>query len=375
MDLGLSEEQIMLKDSAAQFLAEQLPKTRVRELFESEDGFAPDIWRQMAQLGWTGLIIPEEYGGAGSDITTLGVLYEELGAALCPSPHLSSAVLSALTILGAGTEAQKKSLLPAIAKGEQTLAFAFTEPDYSWGPDGVQLMAGRTDGGPFTLNGTKLFVPDAHVADQLLVIARTQAGNEHGLTAFLVDKNAPGLTIRTQSGWLGDKMNEITFDGVQPSDVIGPVNGIWPTLDGVLDKATGALASYMVGGCRTVLAMAIEYSQNRVQFGVPIGTFQRVQDWLILAVNIEQSARWTTFEALWKIDAGKDDASQAISMAKVVASNGYFKAAEAAHHVHGGIGIDLDYGLTWYTQKARTLQHYLGDAVHHRARMARLMDL
>jgi len=374
MDLGLSEEQTMLKDSAVEFLNAELPKTRVRELFESEDGFAPDIWKQMADLGWTGLIIPEEYGGAGADLQTLGVLYEELGAALCPSPHLSSAVLSALTIEGAGSDDQKKNLLPAIAKGEQTLAFAFTEPDYGWGPERVQLSA-RGEAGNYTLDGTKLFVPDAHIADQILVIGRTQGGQEHGLTAFLVDKGAPGLSIRTQSGWLGDKMNEVTFDGVKASEVIGPVNGIWPVLDKVIDKATGVLSAYMVGGCRTVLEMAVEYSQNRVQFGVPIGTFQRVQDWLIMGVNIEQSARWTTFEGLWKMDAEKEDASQAISMAKVVSSNGYFKAAEAAHHVHGGIGIDLDYGLTWYTQKARTLQHYLGDAVHHRARMARLMDL
>jgi len=374
MDLGLSEEQTMLKDSAVEFLNAELPKTRVRELFESEDGFAPDIWKQMADLGWTGLIIPEEYGGAGADLQTLGVLYEELGAALAPSPHLSSAVLSALTIEGAGSDEQKKNLLPAIANGEQTLAFAFTEPDYGWGPERVQLTA-RGEAGNYTLDGTKLFVPDAHIADQILVIGRTQGGQEHGLTAFLVDKDAPGLSIRTQSGWLGDKMNEVTFDGVKASDVVGPVNGIWPVLDGVLDKATGVLSAYMVGGCRTVLEMAVEYSQNRVQFGVPIGTFQRVQDWLIMGVNIEQSARWTTFEGLWKVDAGKEDAAQAISMAKVVSSNGYFKAAEAAHHVHGGIGIDLDYGLTWYTQKARTLQHYLGDAVHHRARMARLMDL
>lgn len=374
MDLSLTSEQTMLKDSAEEYLKTALPKPRVKELFESPTGFAPDIWQQMGRLGWTGLMIPTEYGGAGGDLTTLGVLYEELGAVLCPSPHLSSAVLSGLTILEAGSAEQKRALLPAIARGELIVAFAFTEPEYGWGPEKVSLAARRTNGG-YTLSGTKLFVPDAHVADQLLVVARTRPGQEGGLSAFLVDKNAPGVSIRTQSGWLGDKLNEITFTNVKPSQMVGPEGGIWNTVENVLDKATGALCAYMVGGCRTVLRIAVEYSQNRIAFGVPIGTFQRVQDWLILQVNIEQSSRWTTYEALWKVDGDKPDAAQAVSMAKVVASNGYFKACEAAHHIHGGIGIDLDYGLVWYTQKARTLQHYLGDAVHHRARMARLMEL
>ncbi len=374
MDLGLTSEQKMLKDSAEEYLKKELPRSRVRELTESPEGYAPDMWRQMAQLGWVGLAIPEQYGGSGVDLTTLGVLYEELGAYLAPGPLVSSGVLSALTIAEAGSDAQKKNLLPAIAKGEQIISFAYTEPEYGWSPAKVQLAA-RSVNGSWLLNGTKLFVPDAHIADQLLVVARTQGGNEHGLTAFLVDRKAPGVSVRLQSGWLGEHMSEITLKDVKASQVVGPVHGIWPTLDNVLDKATGVTCAYMVGGCRTVLNTAVEYSQNRIQFGVPIGTFQRVQDWLIMAVNIEQSARWTTYEALWKMDEGKPDASKSISMAKVVSSNGYFKACEAAHHVHGGIGIDLDYGLVWYTQKARTLQHYLGDAVHHRARMARLMDL
>ena len=293
------------------------------------------------------------------------------------SPHLSSAVLSALTILEAGSDGQKQGLLPSIARGHQILAFAFTESDGRWNAEGVQLQARRRNGS-YVLNGSKVFVPDAHLADRFLIVARTSPGTGgDGITVFLVEKNTRGLSVRTQSGWLGDKLNEVTLDNVEATDssVIGDVDRAWPALERVLDRATGALCAYMVGGCRRVLEMSVEYSKSRVQFGVPVGNFQRVQDHLINALNIEQAARWTTYEALWKLDEGQPDASQAISMAKAVASDGYFQACEAAHHVHGGVGVDMDYGLAHYTQKARTLQHYLGDAVYHRKRMAQLTAL
>ncbi|MQG56435.1 MAG: acyl-CoA dehydrogenase [SAR202 cluster bacterium] len=376
MDLALTDEQTMLKTAAADFLSTELPKERTRELFDSETGFAPDLWEKIGQMGWASMLIPEEYGGQGADLATTGVLYEEMGARLCPSPHLSSAVLSALTILSAGSDAQKQSLLPPIANGDQIVAFAFTEDETKWGPDSIQLDASRQNGS-YVLNGAKSFIPDAHVADSIMVVARTSSGdNGDGITCFLVDKDAAGLAVRTQTGWLGEVMNEVTLDGVTVADsaVIGDVGGAWSAVQKALDAATGVLCAYMVGGCREVLEMTVEYTQTRIQFGVPIGNFQRVQDHVIDALNMEQATRWTTYEALWKLDEGMPDAAVAISMAKAVASDGYFKACEAAHHVHAGVGVDMDYGLAFYTQKARTLQHYLGDAVHHRRRMAELMS-
>ncbi len=375
MDLSLTDEQSMLKTAAADFLSQEMPKERARELFDSETGFAPDLWEKMGEMGWASMLIPTEYGGQGANLATTGVLYEEMGATLCPSPHLSSAVLSALTILDAGSDAQKQTLLPSIANGDQIIAFAYTEDEGKWGPDAIELDASRSNG-QFVLNGTKSFIPDAHIADSIIVVARTAAGSDgDGLTCFLIDKDAEGLTIRQQTGWLGDAMTEITLAGVTVADsaVIGEVGGAWPSIEKALYAATGVLCAYMVGGCRQVLEMTVEYSQTRIQFGVPIGNFQRVQDHVIDALNMEQATRWTTYEALWKLDEGLPDAKIAISMAKAVASDGYFKACEAAHHVHAGVGVDMDYGLAFYTQKARTLQHYLGDAVHHRRRMATLM--
>ena len=377
MDLSLTTEQRLLKQTAQDFIARELPKERVRELFDSPTGFAPDLWQQMSTLGWTGMLIPAEYGGAGSDFTTLGVLFEELGAGVCPGPLLSSSVLSATAVLEGGSEEQKRSLLPALARGERIIAFAYTEADYGWSPDKIDVSI-MEDGDQYVVNGTKMFVPDAHVADQILVVGRSAPGEGgNGLTAATVDREATGVTVRALSGWLGEAMNEVTFRNVRvpASAVIGPPGGAWPAVERALDAGTVAACAYMVGGCRRVFEMSIERSQTRIAFGVAIGTLQHVQGYLVEMANIEESTRWSTYEALWKLDEGRTDAAQAVSMAKAIAGEGYFSAAEAAHHVHAGLGVDMGYGLPYYTQKARTLQSYLGDATHHRDRMASLMGL
>ena len=371
MDLSLSQEQTMVKNSAQEFLRQELPKERVDELFRSDTGHDPELWNKMGSLGWAGMSLPAEYGGQASDYTTMGVLFEELGAALCPSPLLSS-VLAAQIVLEAGDDGQKQRLLPSIARGDIIAAVAYTEAGGSWDPDSVTLTTTR-NGDAFELNGVKAFVPDAHVADNLLVVGR--ADGSPGLSVFLVDRAARGVTVRPHTGWLGDVLCAVTLDGVrvQDSAVIGEPGAAGGALEAAIDRATALLCAYMLGGCRRVLEISIEYSQNRIQFGVPIGNFQRVQDHLIEALNSEQSTRWTTYEALWKLDGGASDAQLAISMAKAVASDAYFTACEAAHHVHGGIGVDMNYGLAYYTQKSRTLQHYLGDASYHRKRMATLL--
>ncbi len=321
------------------------------------------------------MIIPEAYGGSENSLTDLGVVYEVMGYYACPSPHLSSAVLSAQAILEAGDSSQKQTLLPGIASGQQIFAFAFTEPEYGWGPSNVQMQATRSNG-HFVLDGTKLFIPDANIADQLVVVARTSNGATpaQGLTLFVLDQDAPGLSIRVQTGWIGPKVCEVNFDHVEvpESGVLGSVDGAWPAVELAFDRTTAVLCAFMAGGSRRVFEMAQEYSQTRIAFGVPIGTFQRVQDRVIEALN-EADAGRTAYEALTYLDEGQPEASVSVSMAKAVASVGFPKACEESHHVHAGIGTDLEYGLTQYTKRARTLQHYLGDASYHRARMARLM--
>lgn len=376
MDLALTEIQTMLQGVAREFMEAEMPKAKVLEIDDSHDGFAPDLWEQMCQLGWAGMVIPEEYGGSDNSFTDLGVVYEVLGYYACPTPHLSSAVLSAQAILEAGDDSQQQALLPNIASGQQIYSFAFTEPAYGWGPQNVQLPAERRNGS-FVLNGDKLFVPDANVADQLLIVARTsnEASPQDGLTLLVVNKDAPGVSVRVQSGWIGPKVCEVNLRNVEvpETQVLGEVDGAWPAVEKVMDRATAVVSAYMAGGTQRVFEMSQEYSQTRIAFGVPIGTFQRVQDHVIEALNQADAAKWSTYEALTMLDQGQPEAAVSVSMAKAVVSAGFPRACEESHHVHAGIGTDLEFGLTQYTKRARTLQHYLGDAIFHRARMARLL--
>ncbi len=378
MDLTLNEIQTMLQSSAREFMEDQVPKTRVLEIDDSEAGFDPNLWEQMSELGWPSLAIPEEYGGLGQGWVDIGVVSEVMGYYACPSPLLSSAVLSAQAIIAAGSDEQKQSMLPGIAAGQQIFTLAYTEPDYSWSPRSVQLQAVASNGG-YVLNGTKLFIPDANVADRILVVARTSNGGspEEGLSLLAVDRTAPGVSVRVMEGWIGPKACEVNFENVEvdASDVLGEPGEAWGAIEAAMDRATAVLCAFMAGGTQAVYDMTREYSQTRIAFGVPIGTFQRVQDHVIDALTDADSAKWTAFEALWQLDENMADAPVGVSTAKSVASLGFPRACDAAHHVHAGIGADLEYGLTQYTKRARTLQHYLGDHVYHKARMARLLSM
>jgi alkylation response protein AidB-like acyl-CoA dehydrogenase len=376
MDTVFSEEQIMLRNAAVDFLKHELPKERVLEIDDSPDGYSEELWKHIVDLGWSGMCIPTEFGGSGNSFVDLGVVFEALGEYACPSPLLSTAVLSAQVILQLGSSAQKNALLPAIAESGLVVSFAYTEPDYGWGPEHVQMSAVRKDGG-YVLNGDKLFVSDASYADQLLVIARTSTnGSSHrGLTAFLVDPKGPGVSIRRLVGWMSDSLCEVNLRevSVPASGVLGEVDEAWSGIELARDKATAALSAYMAGGARRVIDMAIEYSKSRVLYGVPISTCQRVQDHVIVGLNDADGAKWTAYEALWKLDEGEPDAAISVSAAKAAASVGYPRACECSHHVHAGIGTDLTYGLTQYTKRARTLEHYLGNATYHKKRMASLL--
>jgi len=380
MDLSLSSTQNMLKDSARSFLSRETPRAFVRELDDSETGFAPEIWRKMVDLGWVGLVIPSEYGGADGSFTDAAVLFEELGYACVSSPMHSSVMLAGQAILAAGTDQQKNDILPGIADGSRILTFAFTEPEYGWTPAFVQTRA-VASGEDYVLDGVKMFIPDAHLADQIVVVARTAKASSgdpnYGLTMFLVDKNAPGLSIKLLQGFMGEKVSQVNLQGVRvsASNVVGPVNGAWPILVPVLDRASVVMSAYMVGGMQRVFDMTAEYAQNRVHFGVPIATFQRIQDYIVEILNHTDATRWLTYEALWKLDNERPDAAEAISMAMAAASEGMPRSCMFAHHVHAGVGGDRNYGLYLYTKKAKTLHSYLGDASHHKQRVADLLHL
>lgn len=372
MDLGLTEAQDILKTTAADFVQREYPKETLIDLEMTPTGITPELFRQAAALGWLGIVIPETYGGEGRTFTDAAVLFEELGRGPVPGPFFSSGVLGALTVLHGGLEAQKQAILPQVARGEWVLSLAVTEPHYGWRPETVQ-MQGRQEQGRYVLQGVKLFVHDAQVATHFVCALRTgpQNGDSKGITLFLVDAKTPGITVRTLPGWMG-QVDEVHFDHVQlPAEaVLGGVEGQgWETIETAALQAIPVLCAYQVGSCQGVFDMAVAYSRTRIQFGQPIGRFQRVQDHIIGMVNHLDAARWTTYEALWKLDTGRP-AAASVHLAKAVTSEAALKVCDGAHEVHAGVGVIREYGLTLHTQRSRALYHFLGDARYHRRCMA-----
>jgi alkylation response protein AidB-like acyl-CoA dehydrogenase len=376
MDLGLTEAQEILKGSVADFVQREYDKNTLLALESSPTGITPELLRRVSQLGWLGVVIPEAYGGEGRSLTDAAVLFEELGRGPVPGPFFASGVLGALTVQHGGTEAQKQAILPQVARGERVLSVAVTESDYGWRPERLHMHA-NLEHGHYVLNGIKLFVYDAKVATHLLCAVRTAPasnGASRAITLLIVDASTPGVSVRTLPGWLG-QVDEVRFDNVQvPADaVLGGVEGRgWESLEMAGLQAIPILCAYQVGSCQAVFEMAVAYSRTRIQFGQPIGRFQRVQDHIIGMVNHLDAARWTTYEALWKLDSGRPAASS-VHLAKAVTSEAHLKVCDGAHEVHAGVGVIREYGLTLHTQRSRTLYHLLGDARYHRRRIADAM--
>jgi alkylation response protein AidB-like acyl-CoA dehydrogenase len=277
--------------------------------------------------------------------------------------------MSALTVLEAGTDDQRRRILPEIANGRQIFTVAITEPARSWGSHGVALAPKRR-GDRYRLNGVKLFVSDAVAATHLIVAVRSGSG-PGDLSLLVVNQQAKGISVRNLPGFMGWQA-EIKFDDVEvPATAMlgGRENQGWAALERAMERALPVLCAYQVGSCQAVFDMSVEYSQTREQFGVPIGRFQRVQDHLIRLVNHLDAARWVTYEALWKLDSGHP-AAASVHMAKAVAAEAHMEACNAAHEVHAGIGSSHEYGLTPHTQLSRTLFNYLGDPKWHKRRMA-----
>lgn len=379
MDLSLNETQQLLKQGAEDFLSRDATREMIVELAETETGYSQDMWRTIAEIGWLGMVTPEEYGGAGAELTDVAVVFEALGYGPVPGPLFSSGVLSSLILQEAATEEQKQEYLPRLASGDIISTLAYTEPDWSWGPGAVQMRPEEKNGG-YTLNGTKLFVYDAYAADFLITAVRTGDGNgagPEGITLLLIDASAEGVSTRRLSGFSSSE-SEVRFDNVQvpAAAVLGGADGVGvgqAALDRALLKATPVLCAYKVGGSQAVFDLSVKYSRERRQFGQPIGRFQHVQNHIIQLVNYLDAARWTTYEALWKIDSGKDGAEVSMHMAKAVSSEGYVQATNYAHEVHAGVGVMREYGLTLFTRLSRSLYSALGDPQYHRRALGDLL--
>ena len=377
MDFELGEEQVMLKTSARDFLEKECPKKLVREMMEDEKGYSPELWRKMAELGWQGLAFPEEYGGVGSSFLDLAVLLEEMGRALVPGPFVPT-VLTGRAILAAGTEEQKQEFLPKIASGEMIMTLALTEPSGGIEASDITVRA-EGAGDNFTISGTKLFVPDAHVADYMLCVARTKDGpdKEDGITLFLVDAKTDGIKVEVLKTMTGAKLCEVVFDNVAvpQKNLLGELDKGWPVVKRVIQEATVAECAWMSGGARWILETCIDYAKERIQFGRPIGSFQAIQHKCAdMAVGVE-GATSLVYYAAWAISENDPGATLATHVAKAWCSDVYKQAAFDGIQIHGGIGFTWDHDMHLYLKRAKAAEVAYGDANYHREKVAQLLEM
>jgi alkylation response protein AidB-like acyl-CoA dehydrogenase len=374
MDFGLSEEQELLQRSAREFLARECPPEFVREVAKSEDGHPRAFHDQIAQLGWTGLMIPEAYGGAGMSFLDLALLSEEMGRAAMPGPFFSSSVLATLALVHGGSAAQKKTWLPRMAAGEAVATLALFEAGDRLDAEGVQAKAKKSRGA-YRLSGTKMFVGDAQVADVLVVAARGSGRGEEGVSLFLVPRDTPGIKISPlETLDLTRRPAEVELHDVEvpASALLGGEGRGWRTLARVLDGAAVILAADSLGGSEKALEMAVEYAKVREQFGRVIGSFQAVKHMAAEIVSEVEPARSLVWYAAYAFDAVPREASQAASMAKARLSDVYSRATNLSVQIHGGIGFTWEHDMHLWFKRAKWNEYAFGDATYHRERLARL---
>ncbi|MCU1453280.1 MAG: putative acyl-CoA dehydrogenase [Acidimicrobiales bacterium] len=371
MNFAFSEDQEELRRIVRQFLDNKSSEAAVREQMDTESGYDPAVWSQMAeQLGLQGLIIPEEFGGSGYSYIELIVVLEEMGRALLCAPYFSSVVLAANTLIHSGDDAAKKDLLPGIASGETIATLAFTEENGRWDEQGITATATKSGDG-WTLEGTKMFVLDGHTADLLLVAARTDAG----VSLFKVDAGAAGLT-RTALSTMDQTRKQAKVElSATPATLIGTDGAGWSVLEQVLDLAAVALAAEQVGGGQACLDMAVQYAKDRVQFGRPIGSIQAIKHKCADMLLEVESAKSAAYYAGWCAAELNDELPSVASLAKAYCSEAYFHAAAENIQIHGGIGFTWEHPAHLYFKRAKSSELLFGDPTYHRELLAQRIGI
>ena len=366
MSFVFTPEQEDLRESAQRFLADHSPSPAVRQWMATERGFDESVWKQVAELGWTGIAIPEAYGGVGAGFVELAVLLEEMGRALLCAPFFSSVVLAATAIQSSGTEDQKEKLLPGLANGSVRATLAFTEPSGHWGRDGISLEAKNG-----VLNGIKTYVVDGHTADLLIVAAQAP----EGVALYTVDADANGITrtpLQTVDGTR--KQARIDFAGVK-GEPLGSGGDQWPALSKTLDEIAVCLSCEMVGGAQRCLDMSVDYAKHRTQFGRPIGSFQAIKHKCADMLMKVESSRSAAYYTAWAAAEGDEELPVLASMTKAYVSDAYFHMAAENIEVHGGIGFTWEHDAHLYFRRAKSSELFLGDATYHRELVAQRIGL
>lgn len=419
MDLCLDEEQEAIRDAARDFLQKECSGAFVRELEKDSRGYSPELWEKMASLGWMGVAFPERHGGAGSSFLELCLLIEEQGRVRLQSPFLSTVALCGLAIERYGSETQKRDFLDAISAGRRILAYAAVDPGAGWRLRGA---VATPDGEGCTLDGAKLFVPYAQVADELLVVARTAGaegspfgggaagpestaapraaaragkaadtrsaatvagagasdgrGRQPGPTLLLVDAKAPGVACRPLKTLGPEPLYEVAFRGVRipPDRVLGRAGAGGPIVEAIRQWGAAAKCAEMAGGAQRVLEMSVAYASERRQFGRPVGSFQAVQHHCAgMAMDVETS-RLIAFEAAWRLAEGLD-ASEEVAVAKAWVSDAYARVCALGHQVHGAVGFTEEHDMQLFFRHAVACELAFGDGAHHRESVARRLGL
>ncbi|MBN1383113.1 MAG: acyl-CoA/acyl-ACP dehydrogenase [Deltaproteobacteria bacterium] len=372
LDFRLTESEEILKNTAINFLKREVSKETLEMLHDSDTGFMPDIWRKICEMGWLGIVTPEAYGGTGYSLTSAGILFEALGSAPLPGPYFTSGILGSLIVQEAGSEVQKKEFLPQVAEGKMVLSLAMTESEYSWQPGAIKMAAEKNNGN-YVINGAKHFVQDAGAATHFILPLSTGRKDE-SISLFIIDKNLEGVSVRALPGYLNSRSFEVKLEHVKvpPSTLLGKKNQGWRPLMRAIQKAIPILCAYKVGACQAVLDMTTEYSRVRFQFGQAIGRFQRVQDMIIELATHTDAARWTTYEALWKVDT-QGVVPESIHLAKAVTSEAYWQVCIQGHRAISGISYSTEHPLSLHTRTSRTLYHFLGDPAYHKQQLARIL--
>ena len=367
MNLDFTSEQDLLRKSVAEFLAKECPFEKVRDIEETEEGFDKKQWKKMADLGWMEVFYPEEYGGYGDPYMDLMIIMEEMGKKTFPSPFFSTVIQCGLTILEGGSEKQKKDLLSKIARGKLIMALAQYEEEASYKETGINMPA-LPDGDQYVLNGTKMFVMEANIADKMIVAARVA---DAGVTLFLVDAKDPGITA-TKMPTIGmDNCCEVIFKDVKISkdDLLGEPGKGWEILEKMAPKAIIAKSAEMVGGCRAVIDMTAEYAKQRIQYGKPIGGFQAIQHYMAnMLLGYDTTANYL-YKVCWMAEEGMDITKEVHAL-KAQANEQFKFISERGIQIHGGVGTSREFDVALFYRRAKAYEYILGDSEYHYEKLA-----
>jgi len=368
MDFRLSDGQQLLVSTARDFLQRHCPPNVMAESVASERGFSAELWKEISVLGWPGLLIPVEYGGSGGTAVDVILLLEEMGRACFPSPYVQSAVVATSLLLGAAGPARRERLLPAMASGERICVLAITEESASIDEAALGL-AGEPES---RLDGRKLFVNDAHVADDLIVVTRGASG----ANLLLLDARLPGVTVLPMEAMAGDRPCEVVFAGVEVGgdDLLGEAGHAWECLGPALRAGALARAAEMVGCAQRILELCVDHARGRRQFGRPLGSFQAVQHACADLLRDVETARYLVYRAAWKMEQGREHEAD-LAMAKAYAGRTAQAVARRAHQLLGAISFCDEHSLHLYHKRILAAGLDFGDPSHHLETVASSMGL